>query len=314
MGWVKLFTNFYRHPKALAAGPQARNLYIAAMAWAGEFNTDGLVPAYVLETCSTDAGVPPAEAGTAADRLVEVSLWERVPDGWQIHDWADWQTTSDERSLKLEQARKRKAKWKAARSKETTSGDTTGNAAPNAFGTHSERSSEAEAEAEVEESLSSAVADDEPKPTQAEIDATNPDAVRLAALLALFLAEEFGPSKDYQPDRWVPDVAKLLRIDGEDPASVERCLRWIFKSESLEGAFWRPNIRSGAKLRAQFGQLRDKRKAELDRAAAANGAKQPPPTAVSWSEQKATAAPMTDEEHQAWLAERAAREARHAAT
>lgn len=139
-GWVRLSTGFYRHPKALAAGPNGRNLYVAALAWCGEYNTDGHIHSYVLQTLAVDAGIPVDEAGAITDRLVEVRLWSRTPDGWRIHDWSEWQTTAEERDAKLTAERERKARWRERKR----------NASRDADATRPERLSEAEAETETE--------------------------------------------------------------------------------------------------------------------------------------------------------------------
>lgn len=136
MSWVKLATGFPRHPKALAAGPTARHLWFVALCWAGEYNTDGVIPGYALPTLANDAGISQDEVGSVADKLVEVGLWERQPSGWVIHDWPDWQSTTEERDKKLAQARDRKRRWQER--------------VRNASGTRSERPSESESEAESE--------------------------------------------------------------------------------------------------------------------------------------------------------------------
>lgn len=145
-GWVKLMTNFYRHPKALAAGPDGRNLFIASVVWAGEYNTDGALPAYALSTWALDAGVPGDNAGQVADKLVEVRLWDRTPEGWQVHDWADWQTSAAERDEKQRRERERKAAWRAKRSVVSRGTD----AGHDADATRQSPLSEAETETETE--------------------------------------------------------------------------------------------------------------------------------------------------------------------
>lgn len=112
-GWINLATTFPRHPKALAAGPAARHLFIVGLCWAGEYDTDGAIPGYVLNSLAIDAGISADDVGQAADRLVEVGLWIRNADGWQVHDWGQWQSTSAEREERRSKNRERQAAWRA---------------------------------------------------------------------------------------------------------------------------------------------------------------------------------------------------------
>lgn len=96
-GWVKLATDFTRHPKAVAAGPTARHLYYVSLMWAGQYATDGHIPGHMLPLLGTDAGISPDEVSDIVEKLIEVGLWERGPDFWVIHDWLEWQTPADQR-------------------------------------------------------------------------------------------------------------------------------------------------------------------------------------------------------------------------
>ena len=90
--WVRLDTTFYENPKILALlaerdGYRAAVVYVSALAYAGGHGTDGLIAAYAL---------PRVHGRKAdADRLVRHGLWDAVERGWQIHDYAQLQQTSD---------------------------------------------------------------------------------------------------------------------------------------------------------------------------------------------------------------------------
>lgn len=111
MGTINVSTTFTRHPKALAAGPTARHLYLCSLMWSGEYGTDGSIPGYALAILAIDAGISQDEVGDSADKLVDVGLWERAPDGWVVHDWTEWQTSADQRERKLEMARDRQRRY-----------------------------------------------------------------------------------------------------------------------------------------------------------------------------------------------------------
>lgn len=105
-GWVKLDEGFFLHPKALAAGRDARDLYLAALCWSSQQQTDGLVPAHTLPLIASLAGVP--DADQAAYRLCEVRLWENDPAGWVIHDFLAHQQSKEERETYRQRERDRK--------------------------------------------------------------------------------------------------------------------------------------------------------------------------------------------------------------
>lgn len=50
--------------------------------------------------------------------------------------------------------------------------------------------------------------------------------------------------------RWAGDIDLLIRLDGQEPSTVEEVIRW-----SQQDGFWRANILSGAKLREKWDTL-----------------------------------------------------------
>lgn len=106
MGWVKLDEGFFFDPRALAAGRDGRDLYLAAMCWSNQRLTDGVVPASSLPLVAFGAGVP--DADQAASRLCEVGLWTNHPDGWLIVEFEKWCQTREKREAWLEKDRERK--------------------------------------------------------------------------------------------------------------------------------------------------------------------------------------------------------------
>lgn len=108
MGWVKLDSGFFLHPKALAAGRDGRDLFLAALCWSAQQETDGAVAAHALPMIAACAGV--ADADQAASRLVECGLWANSVGGWSIHGYEEWQTTRSERDAWRARERARKSK------------------------------------------------------------------------------------------------------------------------------------------------------------------------------------------------------------
>jgi hypothetical protein len=102
MAWIRLDVLFFQHRKALAAGRDGRDLYIASLCYCGAELNDGAIPADALPLLGVAAGVRQVDA--AAARLVAVELWERDGDDFRVHDYLDHQT-SRERTLQTSAAR-----------------------------------------------------------------------------------------------------------------------------------------------------------------------------------------------------------------
>jgi hypothetical protein len=87
---VKLDDRFPDHPKIAAAGPLAGWLYICGLAYCNRLLTDGFIPrSMVTRLADLD------NAHDQAERLVDVGLWELCDGGYRIHDYHDYQPTSE---------------------------------------------------------------------------------------------------------------------------------------------------------------------------------------------------------------------------
>jgi hypothetical protein len=102
MSWVKLDDGFFRHPKVLAAGRDARELYVAGLCYCGSGLTDGRIPAGAVRVLGAEVEID--QAMSAADRLVSVGLWERDGSDFVVHDYLEYQP-SKERVLATREAR-----------------------------------------------------------------------------------------------------------------------------------------------------------------------------------------------------------------
>lgn len=92
--WVRLDANVASHDKilSLVADPspkrwQAMSSYFCAIAWSGGQGTDGLVRTAALPFVHGTA--------TTARLLVKYGLWHERADGWEIHNYADRQETTE---------------------------------------------------------------------------------------------------------------------------------------------------------------------------------------------------------------------------
>lgn len=84
MTWAYLDDGFPEHPKIVAAGGDAAWLYVAGLCYVQRHLTAGVIPAAIVSRLTDRQSVQ-----RLSDRLVEVGLWERHPDGFAIHDYAE---------------------------------------------------------------------------------------------------------------------------------------------------------------------------------------------------------------------------------
>jgi hypothetical protein len=105
MSWVKLDDQFFRHPKVIEAGRDARELYVASLCYSAAALTNGFIQSAALRKIAMDADID--EWDTAADRLVDAGLWEQVAGGWQVHDYLEYNPSADKVRAERSAARER---------------------------------------------------------------------------------------------------------------------------------------------------------------------------------------------------------------
>lgn len=99
--WVRLDSAFPMNHKIVTLVQQGRHraitVYCCGLAYAGGQGTDGWIP---------DAALPWLHGRRVdAAHLVEANLWVPRPGGWDIHDWCEYQPSSEETALRSERAR-----------------------------------------------------------------------------------------------------------------------------------------------------------------------------------------------------------------
>ena len=117
MAWFRVDDKLWGHPKWLATPARARALWVTAGSWCADQLTDGRVPSHVL----------PVLGGSTRDavELVARGLWKPSEDGWEFHDWIDFQPSREqvqsERAAAKE--RQRRAREKARESRQQSRGE-----------------------------------------------------------------------------------------------------------------------------------------------------------------------------------------------
>lgn len=101
-----------RHKKVYALSDVAFRLWFSATIHAREQGSDGRIDPIDLDMIPR---CPPAgpKRTNAIGELVRNGLWEPVGDGYQIHDYADWQDSASFVRSKREQARERMRRVRA---------------------------------------------------------------------------------------------------------------------------------------------------------------------------------------------------------
>lgn len=99
MSWFRLEGRGAFHHKVLAAGNEAYGAWCRAGQWCSDQLTDGLVPRSVAEQIAK----PKVWA-----KLVEARLMVEVDGGYQIHDYLDWNPSSEQERAKREAMREKR--------------------------------------------------------------------------------------------------------------------------------------------------------------------------------------------------------------
>jgi len=107
LNWSRLDANFATNHKTIAlmgsrTGEHALLVYLFSHGYTASHGMDGFIP----------AGAIGLFHGTTRDArlLVEIGLWAEVEGGWNVHDWHDYQPSSEEAKVRSERARHAAAK------------------------------------------------------------------------------------------------------------------------------------------------------------------------------------------------------------
>jgi hypothetical protein len=107
VSWFKIDDQFYDHPKVVALGEdhgQAIALWTLAGSWSSRQLTDGAVASGMVRRLGFGA--------EAAAALVRVGLWEATPDGYQFHDWLEYNPSSAAEKAKRAANKERQTRYR----------------------------------------------------------------------------------------------------------------------------------------------------------------------------------------------------------
>lgn len=117
--WVRLDAHWLANPKVRRAGVFGRALYVAGLLWSHRQDTDGDIPADILDYLAAEAGLTMVQAQEAASKLMDGRnpMWRRTADGWHIHDYETCQETSSDREKARAATRERVRRWRERQAK-----------------------------------------------------------------------------------------------------------------------------------------------------------------------------------------------------
>lgn len=91
-----------------------------------------------------------------------------------------------------------------------------------------------------------------------------------AALLCQEFADQIASRGNKRPavtKAWEDEMDRLLRLDHRELDHVRRVLKWLNAGADPPALFWRPNVRSPAKLREKWDQMAEQYKIYREKAA-----------------------------------------------
>lgn len=86
MSWVKIDDEFPDHKKVASLSNDAFCLHVTAMCWVAKWQTNGKLPSKLLGKLGWRCQDP----ASAAAELVTANVWEITTEGWEIHDFLEY--------------------------------------------------------------------------------------------------------------------------------------------------------------------------------------------------------------------------------
>lgn len=294
--WMKIDDRLHAHRKTRAvikSHPEKLRdaapfgIWVLAGSWSAQNGTNGWVPEEELDRWDADWQA-------LAQRLVRGGYWwkqerDREP-GYGFTDWRDYNPSSEAASQSGEYGNH--IRWHEQRGivepscdhcpKEPGSGDSAPETEPESggdVGTRSggdiggNRSTQPDpTPSRPEPEPGGAIADATPPPSKslALVTDNRPDVERICEALADHI-EARGSKRPAITTRWRKEARLLIDNDKRSEEQVHAAMRWLFTSSHRDALFWRTNIRSMPKLRAEYDRLRELAERPASGAANRNG-------------------------------------------
>jgi hypothetical protein len=115
MPWVKLDDRFPSHRKIALLSDRAFRLHVSAMCWCAENLTDGRIGDRELGLVTRVRGVK-----ATAKQLEDAGLWDRTEDGWEIHDYLDYNPSREQVLIERKRNAERQERFRRRRNGKPT--------------------------------------------------------------------------------------------------------------------------------------------------------------------------------------------------
>jgi hypothetical protein len=119
--WVRTDDQMPRHPKMWRLSDAAYRLNHHGLSHCAAYATDGFIDEAYIDTL-IPAG---RKARQFADELVSAGVWEKVPGGWCIHDYLEYQPSAAQVEAQRRATRERVKAWRADPRNATRNGGVT---------------------------------------------------------------------------------------------------------------------------------------------------------------------------------------------
>jgi hypothetical protein len=133
MPWVKLDDRFPSHRKVALLSDRAFRLHVSAICWCAENLTDGRISDRELALVAHIRGIK-----ATAKQLEEAGVWDRVDDGWVIHDYLDYNPSREQVLLERKKNAERQERWRQRKNGKPTPPDGSSNGRSNGVTRHGE--------------------------------------------------------------------------------------------------------------------------------------------------------------------------------
>ncbi|MEH0417873.1 hypothetical protein [Streptomyces sp. B21-083] len=107
MPWVKLDDRFPSHRKIALLSDRAFRLHISAICWCAENLTDGRISDRELALVAHVRGIK-----ATAKQLEDAGVWDRTEDGWEIHDFLDYNPSREQVLVERKKNAERQEKFR----------------------------------------------------------------------------------------------------------------------------------------------------------------------------------------------------------
>ena len=257
--YVKLVVGFPRDPKVRAlvrygedAG-LARDLYVQMLLYCQEQLSDGWVPAEEIGVLAYPVAVDRAEQ--LAKQLASVGLIKESSkddsQGWQVLAWLKRNhSKQDVEALSRKRAEAGRAGGRKSRPGEKSAGHQPEEASSKQVAKQNGSRPDPYTDTDTDTDQDHHAGDASPARRDAHLEPVREDVERICAYLADRIAGN-GSSRPVVNKRWRDAARLMLERDGRTEEQILRAIDWCQDDE-----FWRCNILSMPKLRAQWDQLR----------------------------------------------------------